>query len=66
MNATVWMALGLVLVFEGLGPVLYPRLWRRMIITMARMPDGLVRRVGGGLVVAGAVIYYMVSRSKGG
>lgn len=66
MNATVWMALGLVLVFEGLGPVLYPRLWRRMIITMARMPDGLLRRVGGGLVVAGAVIYYMVSRSKGG
>ncbi|BCQ36785.1 MULTISPECIES: DUF2065 domain-containing protein [Erwiniaceae] len=66
MNATVWMALGLVLVFEGLGPMLYPRLWRRMIITMARMPDGLLRRVGGGLVVAGAVIYYMVSRGNGG
>lgn len=66
MNATVWMALGLVLVFEGLGPMLYPRLWRRMIITMARMPDGLLRRVGGGLVVAGAVIYYMVSRGQGG
>lgn len=66
MNATVWMALGLVLVFEGLGPMLYPRLWRRMIISMARMPDGLLRRVGGGLVVAGAVIYYMVSRGNGG
>ncbi|MFK8257874.1 DUF2065 domain-containing protein [Erwinia sp. AnSW2-5] len=66
MNATVWMALGLVLVFEGLGPMLYPRLWRRMIITMARMPDGLLRRVGGGLVVAGAVIYYMVNRGNGG
>lgn len=66
MNATVWMALGLVLVFEGLGPMLYPRLWRRMIITMARMPDGLLRRVGGGLVVAGAVIYYMLSRGNGG
>lgn len=66
MNATVWMALGLVLVFEGLGPMLYPRLWRRMIITMARMPDGLLRRVGGGLVVAGAVIYYMVSRGHSG
>lgn len=66
MNATVWMALGLVLVFEGLGPMLYPRLWRRMIIAMAGMPDGLLRRVGGGLVVAGAVIYFMLNRNSGG
>lgn len=65
MNRTVWMALGLVLVFEGLGPVLYPQLWRRMILAMANMPDGLLRRVGGGLVVAGAVIYYMLSRANG-
>ncbi|MTD27597.1 DUF2065 domain-containing protein [Erwinia sorbitola] len=66
MNATVWMALGLVLVFEGLGPMLYPRIWRRMIIAMAHMPDGLLRRVGGGLVVAGSVIYYMLNRGNGG
>lgn len=48
MNGTVWMALGLVLVFEGLGPMLYPKLWRRMILSMAQMPDGLLRRVGVG------------------
>lgn len=66
MNITVWMALGLVLVLEGLGPMLSPRLWRRMIISMARMPDGLLRRVGGGLVVAGAVIYSMLSRGHAG
>ncbi|AXU97927.1 DUF2065 domain-containing protein [Erwinia persicina] len=66
MNGTVWMALGLVLVFEGLGPMLYPKLWRRMILSMAQMPDGLLRRVGGGLVVAGAVIYYMLNRGGAG
>ncbi len=35
MNATIWLALALVLVFEGLGPMLYPRTWRRMIATMS-------------------------------
>ncbi|MBJ9999866.1 DUF2065 domain-containing protein [Erwinia sp. S43] len=66
MNAIVWMAVGLVLVFEGLGPMLWPRIWRRMILSMAQLPDALLRRVGGGLVVAGAVIYYMISVRNGG
>ncbi|MDM6887492.1 DUF2065 family protein, partial [Enterobacter cloacae] len=28
MNSTIWLALALVLVLEGLGPMLYPRAWR--------------------------------------
>ncbi|MWT63367.1 DUF2065 family protein, partial [Escherichia coli] len=27
MNSTIWLALALVLVLEGLGPMLYPRAW---------------------------------------
>nr|WP_024965898.1 DUF2065 family protein [Pantoea sp. IMH] len=65
MNATIWMALALVLVLEGLGPMLLPRIWRRMILSMAQLPDTLLRRFGGGLVVAGGVIYYMVSTHAG-
>ncbi|MEW5290658.1 MULTISPECIES: DUF2065 domain-containing protein [Erwinia] len=66
MNTTILMALALVLVLEGLGPLLSPRIWRRMILSMAQLPDALLRRFGGGLVVAGAVIYYMVSVRNGG
>ncbi|WP_034944468.1 DUF2065 domain-containing protein [Erwinia oleae] len=66
MNPTIWMALALVLVLEGLGPMLLPRIWRRMILAMAQLPDTVLRRFGGGLVVAGAVIYYMVSARNGG
>lgn len=61
MNTTIWMALALVLVLEGLGPMLLPRIWRRMIISMAQLPDRILHRFGGGLVVAGVVIYYMLS-----
>ncbi|MBP2169511.1 uncharacterized protein YjeT (DUF2065 family) [Erwinia toletana] len=61
MNATILLALALVLVIEGLGPMLLPRAWRSMIHAMTQLPDHLLRRFGGGLVVAGMVIYYMVS-----
>ncbi|MEQ9860766.1 DUF2065 domain-containing protein [Pectobacterium cacticida] len=66
MNSTIWLALGLVLVLEGLGPLLFPRLWRRMIVSIAQFPDTILRRFGGGIVVAGCVIYYMLHRRMGG
>jgi len=65
MNTTIWMALALVLVLEGLGPMFLPRIWRRMILSMAQLPDRLLHRFGGGLVVAGVVIYYMLSAHSG-
>jgi uncharacterized protein YjeT (DUF2065 family) len=61
MSTTIWMALALVLVLEGLGPMFLPRVWRRMILAMTQLPDRLLQRFGGGLVVAGVVIYAMVS-----
>lgn len=65
MNTTIWMALALVLVLEGLGPMFLPRIWRHMILSMAQLPDRLLHRFGGGLVVAGVVIYYMVGAHGG-
>ena len=62
MNTSIWLSVALVLVLEGLGPMFFPRAWRKMILAMTQLPDGLLRRFGGGLVVAGCVIYYMLSR----
>lgn len=63
MNTTIWLALALVLALEGLGPMLFPHLWRRMMLGMVQQQDKLLRRVGGGLVVAGVVIYYMLTKT---
>ncbi|CAH5526204.1 inner membrane protein YjeT [Klebsiella pneumoniae] len=63
MNSTIWLAL--VLVLEGLGPLLYPRAWSKMVASLSQLPDNLLRRFGGGLVVAGIVIYYMLRKSIG-
>ena len=66
MNSTILLALALVLVLEGLGPMLYPKSWRKMILTLANLPDAVLRRFGGALVVAGFVIYYMLRTRLGG
>ncbi|WP_318379540.1 DUF2065 domain-containing protein [uncultured Enterobacter sp.] len=65
MNTTIWLALALVLVLEGLGPMFYPRAWRRMIGALIQLPDNVLRRFGGGLVVAGVVVYYMLRKTIG-
>ncbi len=41
MNSTIWLALALVLVLEGLGPLLYPRAWRKMVASLSQLPDNL-------------------------
>ncbi|EPF7653592.1 DUF2065 domain-containing protein [Vibrio vulnificus] len=61
MSNSLWVALGLVLIVEGLGPLLAPRGWRNMVVQLSEQPDNQLRRIGGCLVVAGAVIAYMMS-----
>ena len=65
MNSTIWLALALVLVLEGLGPMLSPPPSQKMISAMTNLPDNILRRFGGGLVVAGVVVYYMLRKTIG-
>ena len=64
MGKELILALGLVLLVEGLGPMLIPRKWRNMVSEMSQLSDATLRRIGGCLVVAGAVIAYMMWPSK--
>ncbi|BCL68332.1 conserved hypothetical protein [Vibrio nigripulchritudo MADA3029] len=61
MSDSLWLALGLVLILEGLGPLIAPKGWRNMIQELSSQPDNQLRRIGGCLVVAGAVIAYVFS-----
>lgn len=60
MMNTILLAIGLVLVFEGLGPLLMPQGWRNMVSQLSQQDDNVLRRIGGCLVVAGCVIAYMM------
>jgi uncharacterized protein len=42
-SETWWLALGLVLVIEGLFPLLSPGGWRRMFAQLLQLADGQIR-----------------------
>ncbi|WP_038149570.1 MULTISPECIES: DUF2065 domain-containing protein [Vibrio] len=54
------IAIGLLLIFEGMGPALFPKLWRDMVSQMAQQPDQQLKRIGTGLILVGAVIVLLV------
>jgi uncharacterized protein YjeT (DUF2065 family) len=51
-----WLALGLVLVFEGLLPLLSPGGWRRVFTQMLALRDGQIRFFGLVCVALGLLI----------
>ncbi|MDC5806428.1 DUF2065 domain-containing protein [Vibrio europaeus] len=59
MSNSLWLAFGLALIVEGLGPLIAPNGWRNMVAQLSQQPDNQLRRIGGCLVVAGAVIAYV-------
>ncbi|RDX38164.1 DUF2065 family protein [Kangiella sp. HD9-110m-PIT-SAG07] len=57
-----WLiALGLVLVLEGLIPVLAPKAWKKMVSDMASRPDGQLRVIGLVLMLLGLTWVFLIS-----
>ena len=52
-----WLrAIGLVLVIEGLMPLIAPARWREVFMQVARLRDGQIRFVGFGAAVIGCAL----------
>ncbi|MBM0492962.1 DUF2065 family protein [Aeromonas jandaei] len=62
MMTSILTGIGLLLLFEGLGPLLMPKGWQQMLRLLSDQPAEQLRRIGGSLVVAGTVILWMVNR----
>jgi hypothetical protein len=54
-GSTIWQALALMLVIEGLLPFFSPRGWRGMFEKILKLTDGQIRFFGLGSIVAGLV-----------
>lgn len=55
------LAIALVLILEGVGPLLFPNKWRRYLNELSNQNQLVLRRIGGALVTAGAVILIIFS-----
>ncbi len=53
-----WLALGLVLIFEGLMPMAAPARWRRLFEQLLQLHDGQIRFFGLWLVLAGLALVW--------
>lgn len=49
-------ALALVLILEGLLPLLFPNLWRKMVLGAVQLPLNQLRMTGLALVLIGLVL----------
>lgn len=52
------LALGLMLVLEGITPFLFPRMWREALSKLAQLQDGQMRFVGLTLMLSGLLMIY--------
>jgi uncharacterized protein YjeT (DUF2065 family) len=55
-NATILMALGLMLIFEGLLPFIAPQAWRETFKRMIALKDGQLRFMGLISIVGGLLL----------
>ena len=54
------LALGLMLVFEGLMPMVSPGRWRRLFDQLLRLQDGQIRFFGLFMVLAGLAMVWWI------
>lgn len=61
MSSTLLMALGLMLVVEGLLPLVAPQAWRETFKRMIALKDGQLRFVGMISIAAGLLLLFINS-----
>ncbi|MGE0098625.1 MAG: DUF2065 domain-containing protein [Hydrogenophaga sp.] len=60
MSELFWPVLALVLIVEGVLPLLAPGLWRRMFSELLRMRDGQLRFFGLMSIIGGALLWWLL------
>lgn len=58
---SIWPALALVLVIEGLLPLLAPATWRRLFTEMLNLRDGQLRFFGLISIAGGLLLWWSLS-----
>ena len=55
------MALGLMLILEGLMPMIAPSQWRNLFEKLLKLEEGQIRFFGMFMVLSGLVMFWLVS-----
>jgi len=58
---TLLLAVGLMLILEGLMPMMAPDRWRRLFEQILKLEEGQIRFFGMFMVLSGLVLFWLVS-----
>jgi uncharacterized protein YjeT (DUF2065 family) len=61
LSQTLLLALGLMLILEGLMPMISPLRWRRLFEQLLQLQDGQIRFFGLVMVIVGLMLLWWVS-----
>jgi uncharacterized protein YjeT (DUF2065 family) len=60
MADTLFMALAIALIIEGLIPALFPNKWRNYVLKLAEESTSSIRNLGVALIIFGAFILWLL------
>ncbi|WP_448565213.1 DUF2065 domain-containing protein [Thalassotalea ganghwensis] len=58
---TLFMAMALAFILEGIFPALFPNKWQRYVTKMAQEPVSTIRTVGITIMLLGAIILWWLT-----
>ncbi|PUE52930.1 DUF2065 domain-containing protein [Limnohabitans parvus] len=61
MLETLLLAVGLMLILEGLMPMIAPSRWRSLFEQLLKLEEGQIRFFGMFMVIAGLLLFWLVS-----
>ena len=64
-STTWWLALALLLIAEGVGPLLFPERWRQMMRLLQAQPEQALRHIGVALVSVGLLLLWLLLQQNG-
>ncbi|MDO9200641.1 MAG: DUF2065 domain-containing protein [Hydrogenophaga sp.] len=60
-SEALWLAVALVLIFEGLLPLVAPSTWRRVFSEMLKLQDGQLRFFGLVTLGSGLLLWWLLA-----
>ncbi|NKF49455.1 DUF2065 domain-containing protein [Shewanella sp. WXL01] len=58
---TIMVAIAMVLILEGIGPMIFPEQWKNYLLEISKQNQNVLRRLGGSLFTAGVVLLIIFS-----
>lgn len=57
----IWLSIAMLLIVEGIGPLLFPNKWRVYMQMLSKTGSAQLRQIGGTLVVMGVIsLFYLL------